>query len=605
MKKCCKDQSVQLKFRDNKNKIHGPFETTCLLKKLASLYQTRKLRKYYDLDTNNRNTFNTKVFTLVIKNKNNFMAKLHVDFLWGIKMLRYNKYYNSIWFVIWYLCSMISQLPYSVYVGTSILSNSHGVVFVLIHILSVVLTLFVYNILTQKYNSYVNTTPVKPKLVSSYHRALSLWVAKYNNMSIKYFLSMVFSIPANNSSCSKKISCIFRCLYYVLIIPIYILYCVALFVYPETFVKWVLPDYYDIQQDISYFILNQISEVVSNNTQLCDAIYHILNIMVASHIHYYINHNDECIVSTQFEVQKANVIVNSHLLCLQSFLKSKTRISDNHSKLQNIDSICNGIHTFNHKNICLKDYEYFQQLCGFNVNEIKTQNCIRKLIAFLLRRCHKYTFPLMLVSIAIILADSMTAVYIDNNMSTKGFTMMLYCFAVPLIIFFIISWIKMIYDYYNDFNKITKNVQFWMNPDLLVYLHQFPFDRHDSFISSIIRMSVISITWYLKDLNQNNIYYQVFTQSNCIFPDGVAQIILDFLCVYQLRCKSIKSVSKTYDVDQLEQEIDEMVEKTEEIVREYKQNNDITNNSHRSVLIDTMFKQPNQHGEESSDSLLS
>lgn len=118
-----------------------------------------------------------------------------------------------------------------------------------------------------------------------------------------------------------------------------------------------------------------------------------------------------------------------------------------------------------------------------------------------------------------------------------------------------ILWVngRLFYNYLNEFDKLTKDIKFWMDPHLLLYLNKIKFDKTDTFITSIIKISAKLIECYLNDIYENHIYYKIFTQCHHPFPNDLAQIILNYICEYETmyKLRNMEFEYSEYNVNEL------------------------------------------------------
>eukprot|EP01084_Bolivina_argentea_P206029 351844_1 len=585
-----KKTEFTFKYKDSNNKISPNFTYTsgALLTTLSPLYRSRTLRKYNAIDAYDRNTFNLRLYTWPVGNV--YIVREPMDCLWALKILFYHKYnmqkpicsarvcYADVFMVI--LCFVFGFAYFVQCVILLIQSIVALYIFTSIQWLTFAITIVLWKVIIYLTKSE-SFAIIEPKLKSRYIQKMKMWKNKYNNLSFIKFIKLILLLSTNNYKNRNQNNCSLICdnialaskiivWIYLPMLPIFEAYFCSSSNKHQIKMKWVIPDYYDIQEDMKFFILNKLPKRITENNELMHCIYHILNAVVANEIDYCIRsslnnrggYNDDNFKN----MWNAREIKESYLLCLEKYLKNKICICDKYD-------IMNEEHTFDFKETCMKDYEYYQQINGYNVKYISINNgYFKRFIGFMFGNAHKYRFPLLFVFVFMNITGLVTLWYMGTV--SNGLMMVFWLpFTVCLWIFLFTSFICDFVKYLSEFERVTKNIIFWMDPKLLLYLNKVIFEgTKDTFIPSIVQRSIKLIEHFLNDLNQNNIYYDTFMEcmnDNYPFSDDITQIIFDFLCEYDNINEYMNYDFKSYryDSDVLQNKMDEMIQNVSKIYK--------------------------------------
>lgn len=252
-----------------------------------------------------------------------YKIKRPINFVWSLKMLRDRKYnfehrdpLSVCFWLIWNSVLFTLQMMLTGLGGGNL--NIINMFYVIgIWWISMVLSILFWKcICTFFCISSVNT----PHITSSYHRRLLSWNTKNNNLSSVGYLKFLFNARTVRKGIGIKVKAEnflrnrIRNIA-MLLVP----YCTLYESYQESHtddtMKWVVPDCYDIQHDLSYFIINEIQNIMPENSELMDCIYHILNAVVAHQICTVLRDNKQMNIKMDIPTN----IKDSYACCLHEY----------------------------------------------------------------------------------------------------------------------------------------------------------------------------------------------------------------------------------------------------------------------------------------------
>eukprot|EP01084_Bolivina_argentea_P098932 177853_1 len=394
----CNDNPTPYNFSyaDSSGNLHGPFPygpfRDCYVSAASILYHSRKLRKHHQLDFGNNSSLNHKLHHIETNgNAAEFIIRKPLDSYWALKTVRYYNKNVQQWpiypyVLYWIICllncsifilqiiSSFACIPQTSYIGQIIIALAMILLIIAVQYFTIFLTILIWKLFIFYMNNKNITQLIKSRFISRYHQKLSDWNAKFNNLSFYQFLKLLFNTPNYLWTVCKIMYRIFFCLF-----PNTMISMILLTNYPDDVLKWVLPDYYDIQQDIQFFVIDKLENIIDQKSELMTCIYHIVNAVIAKEI-----------ASTRYpsESYKNIIAVNvSYLYCLEQYSRNQFCVSHDYDQQMNSKHClgCHNHHIFDYKYICFEDWKHYQWINGY-----KYEN---QFISYLFRNAHKYMFP--------------------------------------------------------------------------------------------------------------------------------------------------------------------------------------------------------------------